>query len=95
VGLARGYKNAPNDPFMNISIMGSQRRVYRTGDLFKKLEGNSMEFRGRKDNGLKVRGFRVEPAEIEAVLNLHESVKQSVVTLVKDDRTGNEGIERE
>lgn len=68
--------------------MGSQRRVYRTGDLFKKLGNNSMEFRGRKDNGLKVRGFRVEPAEIETVLNLHESVKQSVVALSTDERTG-------
>jgi amino acid adenylation domain-containing protein/non-ribosomal peptide synthase protein (TIGR01720 family) len=84
-GLARRYvadamktaeKFAPN-PY---SERGGER-LYRTGDIARFRRGGEIEFLGRADTQVKVRGFRIELAEIEAILNQHPSVKESVVTL--------------
>jgi amino acid adenylation domain-containing protein len=81
-GLARGYLNRPEatserfvpDPF---GPPGAQ--LYRTGDNGRyRLDGN-LVFAGRRDEQLKVRGFRVEPAEIEAALHVCPGVARSVV----------------
>jgi amino acid adenylation domain-containing protein len=54
-------------------------RLYRTGDLTRFLPDGTIEFRGRADRQLKVRGFRVEPAEIEALLDQHPGIEASAV----------------
>jgi len=59
--------------------------VYRTGDLGRSLPDGNIEFSGRTDNLVKIRGFRVELEEIEAVLHQQESVKEAVVVVHRDD----------
>jgi amino acid adenylation domain-containing protein len=56
-------------------------RVYKTGDLGRYHPNGDVEFMGRKDRQVKVRGFRVELSEIEAVLHQHSMVKQSIVSI--------------
>src|SRR5579883_824152 len=87
-GLARGYINRPeltaecfiSNPF--VYKLGS--RLYKTGDLGRYLPNGNIEFLGRIDNQVKIRGFRVELGEIEAVLNLHPVVKETVVLFNED-----------
>jgi amino acid adenylation domain-containing protein/non-ribosomal peptide synthase protein (TIGR01720 family) len=82
-GLARGYLQQPQltaerflpDPFSG----GAGARLYRSGDLGRQLTDRETEYLGRTDQQVKVRGFRVEPGEIEAVLNEHPAVRESVV----------------
>jgi len=88
-GLARGYLNHPEltaERFVPHPF--SQQpgaRLYRTGDWARYLPSGNIEFLGRVDNQAKVRGFRIEPGEIEAVLGGHETVRDVVVTVVKDE----------
>ena len=56
-------------------------RVYKTGDRARWLNANEIEFLGRNDNQVKIRGSRVEPGEIEAVLLLHDLVSESAVII--------------
>lgn len=86
VGLARGYRNAPEatervfvpDPFQK----GHQgRRIYRTGDLVRLLPSGDIEFLGRVDDQVKLRGYRIEPREIEHTLLACPGVEQAVVVL--------------
>ena len=87
-GLADGYlgdsiltaERFQPDPFV------LQGRMYRTGDLGRYLEDGTLEFLGRTDAQIKIRGFRVEPAEIESVLLQHPLVERAVV--VPHDRPG-------
>jgi amino acid adenylation domain-containing protein/thioester reductase-like protein len=81
VQVARGYSNRPGltaerfipDPF------DPGHRLYRTGDLVKRLDDGSIEFLGRVDFQIKIRGFRVELGEIEAVLLNYPGVREAVV----------------
>ncbi|HKW30178.1 MAG TPA: amino acid adenylation domain-containing protein, partial [Verrucomicrobiae bacterium] len=88
VGLARGYhhrldltaeKFIPN-PFN--AEPGT--RLYRTGDLVRWLPDGQIEFLGRSDHQVKIRGQRIEPGEIEAALNRHAAVREAVVVARKD-----------
>jgi NRPS condensation-like uncharacterized protein/acyl carrier protein len=63
-------------------------RLYRTGDLVRYLSDGNIEFIGRADEQVKVRGYRVELGEIEAVLSEHPLVKQSMVIASEDGRGG-------
>jgi amino acid adenylation domain-containing protein len=82
-GLARGYLNNPElteqrfvvDPFS----ADPTARLYRTGDRVRMREDGNLEFLGRFDNQVKILGHRVEPGEIEATLQQHPGVRQSVV----------------
>ena len=62
-------------------------RLYRTGDLGGYLPDGNVEFMGRADNQVQVRGFRVELGEIEAVLGQHPAVHEAVVLVHTDERT--------
>ncbi|WP_257168030.1 non-ribosomal peptide synthetase [Bradyrhizobium sp. SRS-191] len=86
-GLARGYWHRPDltaerfvpDPF------GDGARLYRTGDLVRYRANGHLEYLGRIDHQIKVRGYRVELGEIEAALADHEAVAQAVVVAGGDD----------
>ena len=92
-GLARGYLNRPelteerfvSNPFSNKP--GS--RLYRTGDRARYRAGGNIEFLGRTDNQVKIRGHRIELGEIEAALNQHPAVRESVIVVRDRDSTGN------
>src|SRR5207302_3589518 len=86
-GLSRGYLNRPDltaERFTN-SRLGSSDRLYKTGDLAKFRPDGLIEFLGRRDFPVKVRGYRIELEEIEHVLGLHESVKAVTVLTWNDD----------
>ncbi len=82
-GLALGYLNQPARtaesfiPHPFSSFPGT--RLYRTGDQVRWLHSGQVEFLGRHDRQMKIRGFRVELREIEAVLNQHPQVETSLV----------------
>jgi amino acid adenylation domain-containing protein len=90
-GLARGYINRPDltaERFIPHAFSQQPgRRLYRTGDLARYLRDGNIEFLGRRDNQVQIRGFRVELEEIEAVLSEHEAVLAAVV-LYGDDAGG-------
>ncbi|MGC1377497.1 MAG: amino acid adenylation domain-containing protein, partial [Anaerolineales bacterium] len=90
-GLARGYLNRPDltaekfipHPFS--SVPGA--RMYRSGDLARYLPDGNLEYLGRIDSQLKIRGFRVELGEIEAVITQHPAVR-AVVVIAREDIPG-------
>jgi amino acid adenylation domain-containing protein len=91
-GVARGYHRRPElteavfipDPFSD----RPEARLYRTGDLGRYLPDGNIGFLGRADHQVKVRGFRVEPGEVEVALAQHPAVRQAVVTAAQDPAGG-------
>ncbi|WP_167828756.1 amino acid adenylation domain-containing protein [Streptomyces sp. MZ04] len=83
-GLARGYWGSPEQTKDRFISLDDGTRAYRTGDRVRCLDDGSVEFLGRLDQQLKIRGHRVEPAEIEAALCLHPAVARAAVTPVRD-----------
>nr|UBH04475.1 NosC [Desmonostoc muscorum CCALA 125] len=93
-GLARGYLNRPEltaEKFIELDLFGKQERIYKTGDLARWLPDGNLEYLGRIDNQIKIRGFRIELGEIEALLNQHDDVQASVVT-VREDTPGDKRL---
>ena len=98
-GLARGYLNVPeataekfiSNPFQTDSDKsdtsygpsGRNAKLYRTGDLARRRSDGALEYVGRNDSQIKVRGYRVELAEIEATLNAYPGVTQSAILPVE------------
>ena len=95
VGLARGYLMSPDLTALkyipNTFSKEPGARLYRTGDLGRFLRSGEIELHGRVDRQVKVRGIRIEPGEIETVLNDHENVREAVV-IVREDTPGNQRL---
>ncbi len=87
-GLARGYRNQEEqtaERFVADPIESSAgHRVYRTGDVVRVLADGSLEFLGRADGQIKIRGFRVELGEIEAALGRDQAVERAAVAAQED-----------
>ncbi|WP_324276433.1 amino acid adenylation domain-containing protein [Blastococcus brunescens] len=90
-GVARGYVNRPDltaDRFIADPRGIPGERIYRTGDLGRFLPDGELEYLGRADSEVKVRGHRVDLQEIESVLLEHPQVTGAVVTLLATDTGG-------
>ncbi|WP_437715402.1 amino acid adenylation domain-containing protein [Sorangium sp. So ce448] len=90
-GLARGYINHPAltaERFVPDAVSGEPgARLYRTGDRARLLPDGTIEYLGRIDRQVKVRGFRIEPGEVEAALRAHPGVREALVA-ARDDEPG-------
>jgi acyl-coenzyme A synthetase/AMP-(fatty) acid ligase/acyl carrier protein len=80
-GLARGYRRRPDlteQRFVEHPVLG---RLYRTGDRARRRADGQLEFLGRLDDQIKLRGYRIEPGEVEAVLGSHPDIGEAAVVL--------------
>jgi amino acid adenylation domain-containing protein/FkbM family methyltransferase len=94
-GLGRGYWNDPEltaEKFLPDPFSGEVgAHLYRTGDLVRHLPDGSIEFVGRADLQVKLRGFRIEVCEIEVALNQHTAVREAVV-VAREDNPGDKRL---
>jgi polyketide synthase PksJ len=90
LGVTKGYHNRPELTAEKFITSENGRIIYRTGDLGRILSDGNIELFGRSDNQIKLRGFRIEPGEIESLLSRLSGVKEAVVKVHRfednDDR---------
>ena len=92
-GLTRGYLNRPEltaekfiaNPFNDTANTNGGDRLYKTGDLVRRLHDGNLEYLGRIDHQVKIRGFRIELGEIEHELISHDEVNDAVVVALSDE----------
>ncbi|WP_433234979.1 amino acid adenylation domain-containing protein [Actinomadura nitritigenes] len=90
-GLARGYRNQPAltaERFVPDPFGETGSRLYRTGDLVRRLADGNLEFLGRIDDQLKIRGHRIEPGEVATALAAHREVDDTAVVACDDPAGG-------
>jgi fengycin family lipopeptide synthetase B len=89
-GLVRGYLDRPDlsaDAFVPCPLQGPPgARMYRSGDIARRLPSGELEYLGRRDQQVKIRGFRIEPDEVSAALREHPAIEQAVVVCQRDQR---------
>jgi amino acid adenylation domain-containing protein len=94
-GIASGYLNNPQltcdrfieNPYANVKTPNSrEKRLYKTGDLARWLGDGNIDFLGRADHQVKIKGFRVELGEIENQLTGHKDIKEAIV-ISRSDKT--------
>ncbi|MCO7191378.1 MULTISPECIES: non-ribosomal peptide synthetase [unclassified Pseudoalteromonas] len=98
-GLARGYHNRADlteerfiaNPFYDDSQAGSSQRLYKTGDLVRYRADGIIEYMGRIDHQVKIRGLRIELGEIEYHIGEHSEVDSALV-MALDDQQGNQHL---
>jgi amino acid adenylation domain-containing protein len=80
-GLARGYLNLPEPTALRFveSPFQAESGLFKTGDLCRMLPDGNLEYLGRMDQQVKIRGCRIEPSEVEAALKMHAGVREAVV----------------
>jgi amino acid adenylation domain-containing protein len=92
-GVARGYVGEPQltaerfvaDPFLRDAQDAPSARMYDTGDVVRWLPDGALEFLGRGDEQVKLRGYRVEPAEVEGALRAHPAVRETLAIVQASD----------
>jgi amino acid adenylation domain-containing protein len=92
-GLARGYYRRPeitdkvfiDNPFIDKTLKCTNERIYKTGDLVRWLPNGSLEYKRRIDRQVKVRGYRIELAEIESVIGKTDGIKDLAIAVMGSD----------
>lgn len=91
-GVGRGYLNDPGRTALSfmpdLFSTAPGERLYRTGDLVRYRPDGTLEFLGRMDHQVKVRGFRIEPGEIEVRLRQHPKIKEAAVRVREEQGAG-------
>ena len=89
--LALGYWNRPDLTAASFTHLKSDsaKRLYLTGDIGKRLPNHSIEFLGRKDSQVKIRGQKIEIGEIESKLNGLNEIKNAVAAVQQDSKMNN------
>ncbi len=93
-GLAKGYLNKDeltNQKFIENPFVKGEK-LYKTGDLARRLPNGNIEFLGRMDAQIKLRGYRIEPSEIERRLQEHNDIIEAMVLVKRKEEPGNEHL---
>lgn len=95
MSLAQGYLHRPDltaERFLaNPFTQDVNDRLYKSGDLARRLPDGNIEYLGRADQQVKIRGIRIEPGEIESVIELHPAVEEAVV-IAREDVPGDKRL---